>query len=431
MTATRPNLLKLLAPLAAFAGALILFLAINGPGELDSARPAGDSGADIPPGATLDERIAILQRSAREDGGAAYAPLGDAYLQKARESGDPGFYSRAGRSYGAALRSDAANVDAVLGAATLAGLRHDFRGQLRLGLEAQRLQPGLVSALPEIADAQVELGRYGPAELTLQRLLDRKPNLTSYSRVSYFRELHGDLGGAVEAMRMAVSAGGGAPENLAYVQVLLGDLELQRGRPDAARLAYTSALRSVPGYPAGLVGLARADAAGGDLGRAAARLRRAAERLPLTGTLVLLAEVEEAIGNPAEAAGALAAARAQQQLYRAAATAPDAEAVLFAADYGDPQAAVALGRKVWGGAPSVRSADALGWALTRAGRPAAGRRWAQRALRLGSRDPLFRFHAGTAAVAAGASGTADLEIAVRGGGMLSPRQLEQAKEALR
>ena len=228
-----------------------------------------------------------------------------------------------------------------------------------------------------------------------------------------------------------MSAGGGAPENLAYVQVLLGDLELQRGRPDAARLAYTSALRSVPGYPAGLVGLARADAAGGDLGRAAARLRRAAERLPLTGTLVLLAEVEEAIGNPAEAAGALAAARAQQQLYRAAATAPDAEAVLFAADHGDPRAAVALGRKVWRAAPSVRSADALGWALTRAGRPAAGRRWAQRALRLGSRDPLLRFHAGTAAVAAGASGTADLEIAVRGGGMLSPRQLEQAKEALR
>ena len=322
-------------------------------------------------------------------------------------------------------------MDAVLGAATLAGLRHDFRRQLRLGLEAQRLQPGLVSALPEIADAQVELGRYGAAELTLQRLLDRKPNLTSYSRVSYFRELHGELGGAAAAMRMAVSAGGGAPENLAYVQVLLGDLELQRGRPDAARLAYTSALRSVPGYPAGLVGLARADAAGGDLGRAAARLRRAAERLPLTGTLVLLAEVEEAIGNPAEAAGALAAARAQQQLYRAAATAPDAEAVLFAADHGDPQAAVALGRKVWRAAPSVRSADALGWALTRAGRPAAGRRWAQRALRLGSRDPLLRFHAGTAAVAAGASGTADLEIAVRGGGMLSPRQLEQAKEALR
>jgi uncharacterized membrane-anchored protein len=50
----------------------------------------------------------------------------------------------------------------------------------------------------------------------------------------------------------------------------------------------------------------------------------------------------------------------------------------------------------------VRSADALGWALTRAGRPAEGLAWARRALRLGSRDPLFAFHAGIAAKATGA-----------------------------
>jgi hypothetical protein len=45
----------------------------------------------------------------------------------------------------------------------------------------------------------------------------------------------------------------------------------------------------------------------------------------------------------------------------------------------------------------VRSADALGWALTRAGQPAEGLRWSVRALRLGSRDALFLLHAGVAA----------------------------------
>jgi hypothetical protein len=49
----------------------------------------------------------------------------------------------------------------------------------------------------------------------------------------------------------------------------------------------------------------------------------------------------------------------------------------------------------------VRSADALGWALTRAGRPREGVQWAARARRLGSADPLFAFHAGVAARAAG------------------------------
>jgi tetratricopeptide (TPR) repeat protein len=386
MTSTRPHLLTLLAPLATFVCGLALFLALN---------HAGDAGPTA---------------SATSLGAEGYATLGDGYLQKARENGDPGYYSRAERSYDAALRRDPENVSAVLGAGTLAGLRHEFGEQLRLGREAQRLNAGL-AALPVIADAQVELGRYGAAVRTVQRLLDVKPNLTSYARASYLRELSGDTAGAIEAMRLAASAGG-APENVAYVETLRGDLELQRGRTGAARRAYISGLRTLPGYPGGIVGLARADAAGGDLGRAAVRLRRAARRLPLTSTLNLLGQVEGALGHQAAAAAALDTARAQQRLYRAAATAPDAEAVLFEADHGSPAAAVALGRRVWRAAPSVRSADALGWALTRSGHPAAGYTFARRALALGSRDAMFRLHAGIAASRADLPSTAAKHLAI-------------------
>jgi hypothetical protein len=48
-------------------------------------------------------------------------------------------------------------------------------------------------------------------------------------------------------------------------------------------------------------------------------------------------------------------------------------------------------------APSIRSADALGWALTRAGQPRAGLAWGRRSLRTRSRDPMFRLHAAIAA----------------------------------
>jgi hypothetical protein len=194
-----------------------------------------------------------------------------------------------------------------------------------------------------------------------------------------------------------------------------------------------AALRSLPGYPAGLVGLARADAAGGDLGRAAARLRRAAEKLPLTSTLTRLAEAEGALGHRAAAASALETARAEQGLYRAARTAPDAEAVLFEAEFGSTSRAVALGRRVWAAAPSVRSADALGWALTRSGRPVAGYRFALRALKLGSRDPLFRLHAGIAARKAGLGEAAarDLAVAHAGRLALSPRAAALLRRAER
>ncbi|HMJ03308.1 MAG TPA: tetratricopeptide repeat protein, partial [Conexibacter sp.] len=259
-----------------------------------------------------------------------------------------------------------------------------------------------------------------------------KPGLPAYARASYFRELSGDRAGAIEAMRFAASAGGTA-ESVAYVQTLLGDLELGRGRPGAARAAYRAALTAVPGHPQGSAGLARVRVAGGGLGEAAARLRRATERLPLTTSLTLLADVELAAGRRAASAATLGVVRAQQRLLRAAGAIPDAERVLFEADHGAPARAVALGRRVWRQAPSVRSADALGWALTRAGRPRDGLRWARRALRLGSLDPLFRYHAGIAAQAAGQTDEAarDLRIAAVGRAALSPLAARRLAEALR
>jgi tetratricopeptide (TPR) repeat protein len=419
---------------AAFASALVLFVALGGSDQIDLSQRSAGADIEIPPQASTDQRISILQRAVRDGigGPKGYASLGDAYLQKARENGDPTFYSRAERSFDAALRRDARSFDAVLGAGTLAGARHDFREQLRLGLEAHRLMPGLVSPYPVIADAQIELGRYGAAERTLQRLIDLKPNLTSYSRVSYYRELNGDLDGAAAAMRLAVSAGAGVAENVAYVHTLLGDLELQRGRPTAARSAYRSALAGLHRYAPAEAGLARVEIAAGKLDAAANRLRSVTQRLPLTTYLILLAETDQARGDERAAQVDLAVVRTQQRLLRAGGAQPDAELILFDANHGDPGAAVRLGRRLWAEAPSVRSADALGWALTRAGRPAEGLVWARRALRLGSRDPLFHLHAGLAAKATGQAGPAarSLRTALAGRGVLSPLQVRDARTAL-
>jgi tetratricopeptide (TPR) repeat protein len=435
MTAIRPNLfLKLLVPVAAFASALVLLVFLGGSREIElPERSAAGTAIDIPRGASTDERIASLQRAVRDGAGAeGYALLGGAYLQKARENGDPTYYSRADHSFDAALRRDARNLTALTGAGTLAGARHDFREQLRLGLEAHRLQPDLVAPYPVIADGQIELGRYEAAARTIQRMVDLKPNLASYARASYYLELRGDLDGAVEAMRLAVSAGSDVPENVAYVQTVLGDLELQRGRPAAARDAYQGALARLPGYGRAEMGLARVDIAGGDLDGAARRLRRVSERIPLATILILLAETDEARGASRAAERDLEVVRAQQALLRAAGSRPDAELVVFEASFGDPREAVRLGRKLWAEAPSVRSADALGWALTRAGRPREGLAWARRALRLGSRDPLFHLHAGLAAKAAGRPLLAarELRMALARRAALSPLRLREARVAL-
>jgi tetratricopeptide (TPR) repeat protein len=387
---------KLVAPLAVFGTVLVAMVALN-------------SGATSPPARSATRGV--------DD----QVTAGNSYLERARSTGDAMLYARAERAFRAVLREDPANVAALAGAGTLAGLRHDFRGQLRLGVAAHRAAPELAQPLTVIADAQIELGRYPAARRSIQRLVNIKPSLGAYARVSYYRELHGDLDGAVEAMRFAISAGG-SPESVAYVETLLGDLELARGSVARARVTYRAALRDVRSFPQALTGLARIDAARGRLRSAAARLRRSTTRRPLSTSLGLFGDVELAAGRLHAARRHLAAARATFAADRAGGGLPDAEAVLFEANHGSPAAAVRLGRRVYRRAPSIRSADALGWALTRAHRPGAGYRWAMRALRTGSRDPMFRVHA---AVASRRSGRADqaarlLASAARGAPALSP-----------
>jgi tetratricopeptide (TPR) repeat protein len=427
----------LAAPVLVFTAVLAVLTLLNrapapqgsASSDVSSARPApGDTQAAI---ASLQEAV----RADSTDPG-AYAALGDAYYQRGRETGDPSFYSRAERAFDAAVARDGAEPTATLGLATLALARHDFRAGLELARSAHELEPGLVRPYAAIADAQIELGRYGAAGRTLDRLVSLKPTLAAYSRVSYYRELHGDLAGAVAAMRLAVAAGGGSAENRAYVSTLLGGLEITRGEYGAAERAYRSALAADPGYPPALAGLARLDGARGALDAAIRRYRTVVERLPLPEYAIALAEAEEAAGRAAAAERDYALVEAEARLFQAAGVNTDVELAIFEADHGDPGRAVALGRGVWRRAPSVRSADAYSWALHSADRDAAALRMSKEAMRLGSRDPYFLYHAGVIAADAGATARAEALLGqlLRQSPAFSPFHgplAERALEALR
>jgi tetratricopeptide (TPR) repeat protein len=423
-----------LAALLAFACTLAV-LALRG--DESAPRTAVATGFDgtVRPDASTDAEIERLQAEVRR-GAPLEAQLAGAYLQKARETGDPSFYVRADGVLSRALARGPEDPAELIQAATLAAGRHDFRGALRLAERARALQPEAIAAYPVLVDALVELGRYGEAERTLQQLIDRKPSLPAYARVSYFRELHGDLAGAADAMARAVSAGGGARENLAFAQALLGDLELARGRPARAARSYRAALASVPDYVPALAGRARLTAARGDLTGAIAGWKKVTALLPLPGYLIALGEAELAAGRVRAGRADLAIVSAQERLLADAGVNTDAERAIYEADHGDAARAVDLAREAWANAPSVRSADALGWALTRAGRPREGLRWARRALRLGSLDPTFRYHAGIAALAAAGgegsrvAGRRDLRLALRHGLGAYPLHANRARAAL-
>jgi len=436
MTFTHPTLRPLIAVAAAFLAALGIFTLVNRHPAPGNSAVAPTHGFETgPPARTTDERIAQLQSAigAGLGGADAYANLGQAYLQKVRETGDPTYYPKAEKLFDTALAQNPSNIGARTGLGALALARHQFRLGLALGEQARRLGPQTLEPYFVIVDAQVELGRYDDAGRTLQQLIDLRPTLASYARVSYFRELHGDLTGAIKAMRLAVSAGGATPENLAYVQTLLGNLEFDRGDLAAASRAFRTAELSFPSYVPAIAGLARTEAASGHLTAAIDNYRVAVSRLPLPEYITGLGEAELAAHRSRAAREDLALIGAEERLLRANGVNTDVDLALFEANHGSPARAVLLARRAWAQAPSVRSADALGWALTRAGHATAGLHWARRALKLGSIDPNFLLHAGIAAKASGHRAQAQtyLRRALALNPEFSPLYAPVAREALR
>ena len=407
MTAPAPRrLLWLLAPVAAFAATLALLNAVQGGGG--AAAPAvfdrpGPASVDVPPGASTAETIAATRAAIEDEPGdaALHAALGDLYYQRGRETADSSWNEKAHEAYRRALALDPESAQATTGLGTLALAKHDFAGGLRYGEQALRLEPNSVRPYAAIVDGQLELGRYADAKRSLDRMVSLKPNLASYARVSYFRELHGDLVGALGAMRLAVSAGGGSAENVAYVETLLGNLEFQAGNVAAADRAYRTALARVPEYLPAQTGVATVQAAQGNLDAAIRRYKTVVGTSAVHEYHVLWLEAQLADGRVAAGRKEIAAIRENQAVERANGVDTDAEFAIFEADHGSPARAVALGRTAVQTTSSVQAADALSWALTSAGRGEQALHWAKQALRTGWRDPLVRYHAGMAAKLAG------------------------------
>jgi len=326
---------------------------------------------------------------------AALDALSAAYLQKVREVGDPSYYAKVEVLLNTALTINAGDAQALLLTGELELARHQFARALDWGERAHAAAPHAAAPLGVTADALGELGRYDEAVTTVQAMVDLRPDLSSYSRVSYLRELHGDVKGAVDAMQMAVDAGSAVPENVAYVEVLLGNLEFNSGDTGAAERAYQHALFDDPNYVHALAGLGRVRAAQSRGEEAAALLQRAVDVYPLPQYVITLGDIQAALNRPDDARRSYDLAAAEQQLYQANGVDLDQELALFDADHGrlGPDT-VAAAQRAMRDRPSVQSADVLAWTLYVAGDLREALAASHQAHRLGTQDALAFFHTG-------------------------------------
>lgn len=264
------------------------------------------SGATQPgqaPGLAKGEGVVLpVEPAAVHEDIASLREVGQQSIQRSRETVDPAALAEAERNFSRLLELAPDDPEAVIGLGTVALARHEFAAALELGLQAEELAPGSSRALGIIVDARIELGDYEAAGEALDRMLRARPDLSSYSRLSYFHELHGRTDLAIEAMESAVIAGGPVPENTEYARVLLGGLWLGLGDIERAAHLYGRAVEAVPGYLPALRGLARVAVAQDDLGTAITHLEAAVARVPLPDLLIELGETLETAGRADEAA---------------------------------------------------------------------------------------------------------------------------------
>jgi tetratricopeptide (TPR) repeat protein len=321
--------------------------------------------------------------------------LGLAYQQRARETGDPSYYTKSEGVLRQALRYSPDDLVATGGLGTLALSRHRFREALALGRRAVALSPSTARGYGVVGDSLVELGRYREAFAAFDRMASLKPSLSSYARVSYARELLGDIRGAAQAMRLAIDAAVGQPEALAWSHTQLGKLLWSQGRIAAAEREYRSALAVRPGYVYASDGLAQVEAARGRLHLAVAYERRAAETIPLPQFVAALGDVEQVAGNETEARRQYALIGAIQKVLRANGVKTDLETALFDVDHAlRLPKALSLAKAARNERPSIDGDDVLAWALTRNGQCTEALRYSKRALRLGTLDATKFFHRG-------------------------------------
>jgi tetratricopeptide (TPR) repeat protein len=320
---------------------------------------------------------------------------GNAFAQRARVTGDASFLARAEAAYRRALHFAPDDLPATIGLGSVALSRHEFRHALELGQRAVRLSPSTAGGYGVVGDAQVELGRYGTAFRTFNTMISLKPSVSSYARVSYARELLGDIPGAAQAMQYAVDASVGEPDALAWSHTQLGKLFWSYGRSVAAAREYREALTVRPGYVFALDALAQVEAARGQMRNAISLARRASEVMPLPQFVADLGDLLSRAGDAAAARRQYALVAVIARLQRARGVNVDLETALFDVDHGVRLAqTVALARIARAARPSIDGDDVLAWALARNGRCAAALPYSQHALHLGTLDATKFFHRG-------------------------------------
>jgi tetratricopeptide (TPR) repeat protein len=325
--------------------------------------------------------------------------LGQLYARKGRDGGDLTWLRRAEEAFRHALRLKPDHTPASAQLAAVYVSQHRFAEGLELARQVYAQSPNSLDALATLADAYLETGRYQEADdaiATLERAAGNDQGVLA--RRAFSAEVRGRTAQAVALLQKAIGLMEQQAETgreIAWFHARLGDLYFHSGCLSEADRAFQSALGLAEAYPLGLVGLADVRAIQGRLPEAADLYQKALAGTPVPRRLFQLAAIEERLNRTADA-------QRHRQEGEALARNPDGYppahyrdlAQFYAEQVGRAAEALDYAQKDMAQRQDVRAYDTLAWALYRNGRFKEAATAIGEALKYGTRDPDFYYHAG-------------------------------------
>ena len=347
-----------------------------------------------------DRRIAFYQQQLQHrpyDSG-AYHRLGDAYVQKSRESGDVTYFDLAEQALQKALALAPKNGGASRHLAYVFYLRHDFDGAARQALAALEVDGSDAAAYGVLGDACLESGKYAEAEAAYRKMIALEGDLYAYSRVAGLKSVRGNVAAAVEDLDLGIRHGKAAAvpaESLAWAEWQLGNEYYMVGKLSEAEAHYGEALNTYPNYYRALAGLAQVRMGQARYAEAIELYRKALAVIPMPEYAAALGDLYAKSGRPEEARRQYDLVEYIGRLNTLNRVLYNRELAYFYADHDiKPKEGLELARRELEYRRDIYAYDVLAWNLYRNDKTEQARDAIVEALKLGTKDPKLFFHAG-------------------------------------
>ena len=337
----------------------------------------------------IDEEIAQQQTLIRSGSTALLERLGWTFVKKARLTFDASYYILAEQCAQCMEANGAKGPDTLLLNAHALQSLHRFN-------EAEVVARELVNTRERpfdygvLGDVLVDQGKVREGAAAYQKMVDLRPDLQSYARAAHVRWLTGDLNGAIELMRLAVS--GSSPndaEAAAWAYTRLSLYQLQKGATKQALESCSAGLALQPDYAPALLARGRILLAFHRPADAVVELQHAAKLNPLPEYQWALADAL------ALTSGRDRAKEVESQIIeRGAKEDPRAMSLYLATRGENVEQAVQMAQQELASRGDAFTHDALAWALAVAGRPAEAQLHTNKALSEGTVDARLFLHAG-------------------------------------